>query len=149
MLAAEESVEASPAPVADTDEPPATPPPAAVPSPAAAYTQAVAPTPTGLGLSSLAPLSPIGGPICLSANTPAVTPLHGMPPTSTHKSKVYDTLHAAAQVGGGAIEFDVPWGNDPALNSQRLHGWQNIEEFLLAPVHGRAAGPEAHERQGG
>ncbi|GAB4823427.1 hypothetical protein N2152v2_010473 [Parachlorella kessleri] len=97
MLSEEESVEASPAPAADTDEPPATPPPAALPSPAAAYNQTIAPTPTGLGLSSFAPLSPIGGPICLSANTPTVTPMHGMPAASGHKSKVYDTLQAAAQ----------------------------------------------------
>ncbi len=92
---AEGSVDVVASPEVVPEEPPATPPQAPMPSPA--HT-AAAPTPTGLGLSSLAPMSPLGPAILLSANTPAVTPVHGAPPASAQQTKVYDTLQAAAQV---------------------------------------------------
>ena len=93
-LAAEGSLEQAAAPAAPAEEPPATPPPAAVPSPAGAG--AVAPTPTGLGLSTLPPLSPLSP--LLAADTPAVTPLHGLPPPEVAAAKAYETLNAAMQV---------------------------------------------------
>lgn len=84
---------------APADEPPATPPPSALPASPAHL--APAPTPTGLGLSSLAPMSPLAPTAILGANTPVATPMQGVP--SGQQAKVYDTLSAAAKVKGAKV----------------------------------------------
>jgi hypothetical protein len=73
------------------DKPPATP---SQPKPAHPAVLLAGATPTGLGLSSLLPLSPLL-PAALQANTPAATPLGGV---EANNARITSALHAAAQV---------------------------------------------------
>lgn len=76
--------------VLPADEPPATPTTSVQASPAQ---QAPAATPTGLGLSTLQPVSPLTAALL----APASTPLAGLPVAAL----VTGALQAAAQVGHG------------------------------------------------
>jgi hypothetical protein len=98
----EPAVPASPAPAAAAEEAAAGEPPA---TPATAPTSPAPPvpgaTPTGLGLSTLLPLSP-SPPLAfqVQAATPAATPLAGL--HEDHQAKVADALAAAVEALGGA-----------------------------------------------
>eukprot|EP00887_Chlorella_sp_A99_P008063 scaffold12.g8063.t1 len=92
----------APAPAAE--EPPATPAPSVHASPKA---QVPAATPTGLGLSTLQPISPLSA-APPASRTPVVTPLAGVPPAG-----VADALHAAAQALGGALPAPAPEAQGP------------------------------------